>query len=767
MPIKEYMTAARSATTTTKRVGGRSLESAAALASVAGYSRQGYGDGMNAAELYNHNQGYSYAIIRTIANRIARQPVRVARFDKPKKSKSGPRGLKRATRTQIASAPREIKSDLEQGSVQLYETHPILDALRRPNPIMVAHTMMFVTVCALEIVGRAFWWLRPSDDGERKEIWPIPPHWVEPIHTDDELFAGWSVMPGGVGPPIVVPPGEMVYFYYPDPADPLSSLSPMRAGQRTIMSDEAVEESQRKTFVNSLAPKLAVTVGQMAEASGVTPAAQPVLTREQRRALRTLLKQEYRGVSNEGEMLILDGFIRDIKPIYPAPKEMDYLQSGQTTQERLAKIWGMNPISMGQTGANRAESAVADDHFCSNVVNPRIILLSQTMSRGLVDYFGGDESDIVYMEPAVAEDVEFELTKNTELLDRGVINRNEVRSAYGKPPLEDGDNAFIRQGGGGRGDQGGAADGGDEGDEDGDGEDRGGAAAPHGAVPVVVDESSAPKKSARVKRHRPNPSAAEVLGRKEVVKFWLKREAGFERQARDSVSAVAARLGESAARQMAGSLPGSADPSATAAAAFDADSWERELTSAAAPLFRAAAEWAAVAEWQLNAKPMGRRQTADGPHPRTLAYSAGAWAAKLSSRTYWAGVMSAARKRAAAAVLSALTAGSNPESAARTAVEVASAVVASAAANRVQAAVESGRDAAYQHLVRRGIVTGREWVAVKDGKTRHDHRHADGQVVTGHDLFTVGGERARFPGDPNLTAKQRVNCRCKTFLVRR
>lgn len=61
-----------------------------------------------------------------------------------------------------------------------------------------------------------------------------------------------------------------------------------------------------------------------------------------------------------------------------------------------------------------------------------------------------------------------------------------------------------------------------------------------------------------------------------------------------------------------------------------------------------------------------------------------------------------------------------------------------------------------------------EWLAIDDKRLRPDHRKANGQQIDPSDdeaRFKVGGELARFPGDPKLSAKQRVNCRCTTVAV--
>jgi HK97 family phage portal protein len=54
----------------------------------------------------------------------------------------------------------------------------------------------------------------------------------------------------------------------------------------------------------------------------------------------------------------------------------------------------------------------------------------------------------------------------------------------------------------------------------------------------------------------------------------------------------------------------------------------------------------------------------------------------------------------------------------------------------------------------------REWVAIRDGRTRSTHAAADGQTIGLHDTYNVGGFAMSHPGDPNAPADETVNCRC-------
>lgn len=55
---------------------------------------------------------------------------------------------------------------------------------------------------------------------------------------------------------------------------------------------------------------------------------------------------------------------------------------------------------------------------------------------------------------------------------------------------------------------------------------------------------------------------------------------------------------------------------------------------------------------------------------------------------------------------------------------------------------------------------GKEWLAESDDRTRDAHLDADGQTVPLGQAFQVDGEAAQHPGDPSLSAENRINCRC-------
>ena len=105
---------------------------------------------------------------------------------------------------------------------------------------------------------------------------------------------------------------------------------------------------------------------------------------------------------------------------------MDWLNSGKSTKSRIAQGFGTNPIIMGEIeGANRASSTVAEEHFCHFTINPKIELISQTLTSWLRPMFGDDL--IIWIEPCVPDDADMKLRWVETLAKYKAITGDELR----------------------------------------------------------------------------------------------------------------------------------------------------------------------------------------------------------------------------------------------------------------------------------------------------------------------------------------------------
>jgi len=338
--------------------GGMAGAIASSPGSVAGLTSGRYTQSQtHAGDQYGFFSGYPYAIINVIANRLAAQPIRIARMlpagERPR------RAFKVRSKAFVPKSMQDISHRLE-----ILPSHRITDAIDDPNPMMIRHHLLYMTFASQEITGRGYWWMFSDPETGKDQIWPVPSHWIEPIHLPNKLFAYYRVQLPGLGEPIKVPTRQIVPFMMPDPSDPFAALAPMQAMARTVMTDFSFEMAQRMSLENGLNPGLAIMVGKPNDYAGVGQD-QMTLTAEQRQQLTDAVKRRYRGVTRFDEPMILDALIKDVKPITTNPREMAFKDSGPLIRNRLTQGWGMNPITLGEIeGVNYASSGVADHHVC-------------------------------------------------------------------------------------------------------------------------------------------------------------------------------------------------------------------------------------------------------------------------------------------------------------------------------------------------------------------------------------------------------------------
>jgi phage portal protein BeeE len=754
------------------RTTGSILGSDNPIAMMAGAGRWGnYGADVSLhMEQYRHFAESVYAVVRTIANRIASQPVRHARkllrsdntqasFDSWKHKRFQPNKQ---------YLPLHLKSDHQ--SIRLLEDSDILRAFRKPNSVMVRHTIMTNTIASMETTGKNYWWMRYDDGTEdqygpedrRKqaipELWPLPSHWVTPEHTEDKLFNRWIVRPGGGGAEFFLHPNEVVYFYYADPSDPLSAYAPLAALAKTVMNDESIIETSRRAFLNAIAPSFAIMVGQApdAGAAGVGGMNAPVLSREQRKALKAILMDEYRGVINAGLPMILDGYIRDLKMLNQPPKEFDFLNSGKMTGERLYKGWGMNPVSMGQLeGANRASASVADSHFCKNVVNPRLELMSEIATARMPKFFSRGRRDtsneIVYWEPAHSEDADYDLQYEKEAMDRGAMSRNEMRERHGQVRIEGGDTVYLRT-------QSGAPS--DDWihivpeDPDNNAEKSG----PTGSD--SHDDRTPPSQKVRM----PRGTLALKLGLKATAEQYDSVQRRYEGEITNVMTRLFQDMGESLGSALKKTDPKHITP-ALAVSLLDSHRFEKEVRDVLFPLIREATLAGAATEWKLAQSPQHSKSFLPSSVIKNIedhlksVYHGDLFRSVINhvAKTIRSVTRAAIKNTVNVAVAVQLAIGSD---------EMAISRASRVAQVEATTAVSAGQNATYEKLVDAGRVGGRMWLSMRDDRVRDTHQSADSQVVRGTELFRVGGYECRFPGDPSLPPEERIGCRCVTVSVR-
>jgi hypothetical protein len=417
------------------------------------------------------------------------------------------------------------------------------------------------------------------------------------------------------------------------------------------------------------------------------------------------------------------------------PKEFDFLNSGESTKKRLDQGWGVSPISMGEIEeSSRASAAVADDHLTMNVLNPRLSMFSEIMSRHLPPFFSGRKAEVVYLEEAHSKDMDYDLALEQAMVDRGGMALNEWRERHGLTRLHKGDKSMVQ-----------------------------------GQWIDVLDEEAMKR---RRQEHRnkpprePNPpgggpkdkagSIASQIGFKAVVDRHSKMNDTFEKKLHRVIEKALGELGAYTSGRL--SKHGETPSLEEIIGAVDKHQWMHVLKKAAEPVLYEAALSGASHEFVLSSSVrevsgiMTKSWIPDTIRKRVQSFVTG-----FLKMPLWGKMVDTVIKAARSAVMEgglqkAKDVLTDPDKIKDRASGIASV--------ESLAAVSGGRHVAYKYMVEKGFVRGRKWVTMHDDKVRSTHQHLDNKVAYGDSLFHCGDEYCSYPGDPTLSAKNRCNCRC-------
>jgi len=347
-------------------------------------------------------RSWVFAAIRPICNRIARQPIRLARMRSSRRGKP-------------AQTPEVI------------DEHPLLRVIGNPNDLMTSWGLKWVTAASVCLTGKAFWWLLP----EEGQIHYLPPHWITGFEGTAR-FEAWKVRPPGKAEELHIPSNRMVYFALPDPSNPWDVVSPIQAVAEAVNNDADILQSQRSAFRRGLFPMHAVFVGK--DANGVRPR----LTPAQQRQLVTAIRNRYSGAAKMGEPFIVDAAIEDIRPLTHKPDEMAWEQCTKDVKQRIMEAFGVSPYILGTTEpGSRAASAMSEKHFVANAVGPLCEMMSAAMQEWLLPAFAPKESLKIWIELPTPDDVEMQYKRMYLALLGGVVDANELRMYAGLPERDE------------------------------------------------------------------------------------------------------------------------------------------------------------------------------------------------------------------------------------------------------------------------------------------------------------------------------------------
>lgn len=591
------------------------------------------------------------------------------------------------------------------------EDHPLIELFDNPDPLYTNIEIWRLLMLWLELTGNAYLYLPQNRLGVPAEIWPIPPDRMWVVPDSKEVIKGYLYRHGGKE--IAFEREEILHFKYPNPGNVYYGMGTLEAAAYSYDIDLYMKKYSLNFFKNDATPRAVLETDQTLNEGTID-------------RLRKAWYKVYGGVEQAGKIAILQAGAK-YKALQINPRDLDYLAGRKATREDILAIFGVPASKLGLVeDVNRANAEANDLTFQSEVVLPRLKLLEARLNKDLVSRF--DTWLRLEFDNPVPADKEFGLKKQESYVKSGIWTINEVREQNGDEGVSWGEMPWMPF----------------NLVQVGSAEQAGGAAyQPEEGKGIVLDAAlSEAEKSARWRGFLAIHTPAETH-----FKATLRRL--FKLQRAEVLENLERALKELAPQY---------DPALVDFILFSQSVWEDKFAEAADPHFKSMLR--AGVEKALADLSIGDFEF-DYQNPRVTTFL------KQRKMRFSFEVNETTLEKLKAELVEGLNAGEavtelagrvnkifdfaegyRAERIARTETTIAS---------------NTGIFEAYSQT---GIVKKKMWLTARDESVRSTHAALDGEVVELEGAFTTpSGDILNYPGDPQGSAAEIINCRCTLLPV--
>jgi len=337
-----------------------------------------------------------------------------------------------------ASVPLKLSHGFGEDRIELKD-HPVLRVISKPNPCCSGKEFFEKIYAYRMISGNAFLLSVRSQDGMPREIYALRPDRVSIVPGKDSIPSSYQY---AVGKDVrnfpvdkITGDSDILHIKNFHPLNDWYGMSPIEAAAYSIDQHNQAGSWNQSLLQNGAKPSGALIVKANDDGSG------GVLTDDQFTRIKDQVDTQYSGAANAGRPLLLEGGM-EWKEMSLSPKDMDFIESKNSSARDIALAFGVPPQLLGIPG----------DNTYSNLVEARIALWEQTILP-LVDNVANSLNN--WLLPNFGKDLHFRYdTENisalapkrekvwTRLEGADFMTINEKRHAVGLDPIEGGDKLF-------------------------------------------------------------------------------------------------------------------------------------------------------------------------------------------------------------------------------------------------------------------------------------------------------------------------------------
>lgn len=596
---------------------------------------------------------------------------------------------------------------------------------RGPAPNISARTLWAWTCAQWIVTGRFGWEIEQADDGTPAFLWPLVTSRLNPVPSEggSSYFSRYEyTLTSGEKKSLGL--DDVVYAWSPSLEDWRQPESRLQAARLDI-SVAVMQDRYDYAFLRNDARPAAIIVHEaFAEV-------------EERNRWRQQFLSEHRGVDNAGRPFFSevevgdDGNVEgaiDVKQLGITQKDAEFIKRYESKLRNIAMAIGVPFSILDASGRTFSNAGAEWRNFWEMTMLPTAQDLADRVNLSLAPRYGDDLvgwfdfSKVAALRP----DRRFTNIVVRDLLDDGVISKDEVREDLGLEPLPDGA---------------------------GDLPEKKEEPPPPTLIPVATPGLTAEPEDQMTAASGQMETRGVHLEQRRVQmwrstdrvvrgleKVWVRRWGQFfARQQRSVISRLNGKRGRRVIETRA------------TADIFDPSFWDTETQEFVSGLYESVVTVAGV----RIAERMGLAFDIDAGYAQSFIRSrANQLAGNVTQTTY---------RAIQQALAEGVALGEDIPSLSKRIREVFS------SASQVRArriarteVISSFNGGQHEFLMAVGgdLVGGQEWVATADGRVRDSHAEADGQIVAFGQQFQVGGVGLGYPGDPSGPPEEVVNCRC-------
>jgi HK97 family phage portal protein len=228
----------------------------------------------------------------------------------------------------VAKGPRD--------ATEYPANHPVNAFLDAPNPSMSPEELWKQFITDLMLGGEeGFEVTRNATKTRAMELWPRQPdQFTVKVESYRYRRVALYRINDGAGDPYTVSPDEFIHFRFYNPLSPFRGLAPISAIRLSIVIDQLAQAWTRLFFRNQARPDFAIVAPE-----GTTKTEKDEMMRQ--------LEVDFSSGTGVHKPIILEDGVTDIKTFSWAPKDLEWMKQREMSRDEVAAIFGVPDEIMG------------------------------------------------------------------------------------------------------------------------------------------------------------------------------------------------------------------------------------------------------------------------------------------------------------------------------------------------------------------------------------------------------------------------------------